>query len=59
VEALPSGRVLIETPYENSLDARYVSKPVFESMVVDDMETDRAWTVFGIGKMARVCKVVV
>ena len=45
-------RALIEAPYENSLDARYVSKPVLDSMVVDDMETDRPWTVFGIGKMA-------
>jgi hypothetical protein len=45
-------RTLIEAPYENSLDARYVSKPVLDSAMVDDMETDRPWTVFGIGKMA-------
>ena len=43
-------RALIESPYENSLDARYVSKPVLDSAMVDDMETDRPWTVFGIGK---------
>ena len=45
-------RALIEVPYENSLDARYVSKPVLDSMIVDDMETDRPWTAFGIGKMS-------
>jgi hypothetical protein len=45
-------RALIESPYENSLDARYVSKPVLDSAMVDDMETDRPWTVFGIGKMS-------
>jgi hypothetical protein len=45
-------RTLIEAPYENSLDARFVTKLVYESMVVDDMETNRPWTVFGIGKMA-------
>jgi hypothetical protein len=45
-------RALIEAPYENSLDARYVSKPVYGSMVVDDMETNRAWIVSGIGKMS-------
>jgi hypothetical protein len=45
-------RALIEAPYENSLDFRYISKPVLDSAIVDDMETDRPWTVFGIGKMA-------
>ncbi len=45
-------RALIEAPYENSLDARYVSKPVLDSMLVDDMEADRRWTAFGIGKMS-------
>ncbi len=45
-------RPLIEVPYENSLDARYVSKPVLDSMIVDDMEADRHWTAFGIGKMS-------
>ncbi len=45
-------RALIEAPYEYSLDARYISKPIFDSMVVDDMEIDRPWAVFGIGKMA-------
>jgi hypothetical protein len=45
-------RALIEAIYENSLDARYVSKPVLDSMVLDDMETDRPWVVFGIGKMS-------
>lgn len=45
-------RALIEAPYENSLDARYVSKPVLDSVILDDMETDRPWTVSGIGKMS-------
>lgn len=45
-------RVLMEASYENSLDARYVSKTVYDSMVVDNMETNRAWNVSGIGKMA-------
>ena len=44
-------RALIDAPYENSLDFRYVSKPVLDSAIVDDMETDRTWTVSGIGKM--------
>jgi len=43
-------RALMVAPYENSLDARYVSKPVYDSMLVDDMETNRAWTVSGIGQ---------
>lgn len=34
------------------MDARYVAKPVLDSAIVDDMETDRSWTVFGIGRMA-------
>jgi len=37
------------TPFENSMMARYLSKPVHESTVIDDMETDRNWSATGIG----------
>ncbi len=44
-------RALIEAPYQNSLDFRYVSKAVLEVAIVDDMEIDRPWTVSGIGRL--------
>lgn len=45
-------RPLMEAPDQNSLYSRYLSKQVYESLVVDDMETDRPWSVYGIGTMA-------
>ena len=45
-------RPLMEASDRNSLYSRYLSKPVYESLVVDDMETDRPWSVYGIGTMA-------
>src|ERR1039458_4213321 len=45
-------RPLMEASDQNSLYSRYLSKQVYESMVVDDMETDRPWSVYGIGTMA-------
>ncbi|HEV2646347.1 MAG TPA: glycoside hydrolase family 9 protein [Acidobacteriaceae bacterium] len=45
-------RALIDAIYENSLDARYTSKPVLESRLIDDMETDHSWSTFGIGTMS-------
>ncbi len=45
-------RALMEAPVENSLDYCYVSKPVHQSAVVDDMETDGNWSASGIGTIA-------
>jgi hypothetical protein len=48
----------METPFEDSLMARYLSKEVHESVVLDDMETDRGWQVTGIGEMAYTAEFV-
>ncbi len=45
-------RPLIEATFENSLEYRYLSKQVYESSVIDDMEADGNWSVSGIGTMA-------
>jgi len=41
-------RPLIEEKLANSLMARYLSKLVHESMLLDDMETDHNWAATGI-----------
>jgi Glycosyl hydrolase family 9/Cellulase N-terminal ig-like domain len=38
----PKRSLMLEV-LENSMDARFLSKPVHESLLVDDMETDRGW----------------
>lgn len=44
-------RALIEAVYENSMMHRYLAKPVHESILLDDMETDRGWSMSGIGTL--------
>jgi hypothetical protein len=43
---------LMEATFENSMEYRYLSKQVYESSVVDDMEADGSWSVSGIGTIA-------
>ncbi|MCE5306150.1 MAG: glycoside hydrolase family 9 protein [Acidobacteriales bacterium] len=44
-------RPLLEARYEDSMMYRYLSKPVHESVLLDDMETDRGWRMSGIGTL--------
>jgi hypothetical protein len=43
-------RALMKPIVENSLEYRLLSKPVQESMILDDMESDRGWRAEGIAK---------
>jgi len=45
-------RSLMEATFENSMEYRYLSKQVYESSVVDDMEAEGSWSVSGIGTIA-------
>jgi hypothetical protein len=36
-------RALLRPNLENSIEAKYLSKPAHASMMIDDMETDRGW----------------
>jgi hypothetical protein len=45
-------RPLMEAAFENSMEYRYLSKQVYESSMIDDMEVDGNWSVSGIGTMA-------
>jgi Glycosyl hydrolase family 9/Cellulase N-terminal ig-like domain len=38
-------RPLMQEVFANSMDARYLAKPVLEFQVIDDMEKDRGWIV--------------
>jgi hypothetical protein len=42
----------LEVPEQNALLARWAAKPVQQSRVLDDMEQDTGWRVFGIGEMS-------
>jgi hypothetical protein len=42
----------LKVPEKNSLMAKWEKKAVFESRVIDDMETDAGWKVTGIGSMS-------
>ncbi|MCK4375214.1 MAG: glycoside hydrolase family 9 protein, partial [Candidatus Brocadiae bacterium] len=50
-------RPLMEASYENSLMRRYLSKEVHESVVLDDMESDRGWRVAGIGELSYTAEI--
>jgi hypothetical protein len=45
-------RPLMEATFADSMEYRYLSKQVYESSVVDDMEADGSWSVSGIGTIA-------
>ncbi len=46
------GAYPLAVPEENSLMAKWEKKPVFESLLVDDMEQEGRWKVTGIGEMS-------
>ena len=37
-------RPLMQEQFENSMEARFLAKPVHEFLIVDDMEQERGWT---------------
>lgn len=45
-------RALLEASFENSMMRRYMAKPVHESVLLDDMESDLGWRMTGIGKLS-------
>ena len=45
-------RPLMQAVFENSLMYRNLSKQVYESAVIDDMEVDRNWSATGIAKIS-------
>src|SRR2546426_1863135 len=42
---------LMQANLEHSLDVRYLAKPVYETMLIDDMEQDRNWSASPIVQM--------
>ena len=46
------GAYPLAVPEKNSLMAKWEKKPVFESLLVDDMEHDGRWKATGIGEMS-------
>ncbi len=44
-------RPLMQANEAGSMMHRYLAKPVHESLLIDDMESDHGWTLTGIGSM--------